>query len=119
MGGSPPVGSVPVGQRPALLVARSRWQLRREISRGSKLPGHSCGSHGTAISLAERLRTYRGLNRTRFFTRILHSLTLLLWLKTISERVRKESSTFGLSKELRHRQTRTNRVSSRDKRPHE
>jgi hypothetical protein len=30
-GGSPTVGSLSVGQRPALLVARSRWELRREI----------------------------------------------------------------------------------------
>ena len=32
MGGPPTVGSFSVGQRPALLVARSGWELRREIS---------------------------------------------------------------------------------------
>jgi len=34
------------------------------------------------------------LKRTRFFTRILHSLTLLLYLNTVSERVRTESQYF-------------------------
>src|SRR5215469_11952060 len=43
-----------------------------------------------------------------------YSLTLLLWLNTVSERVRTESHAFELSIELRHRQTRTNRVSTRD-----
>src|SRR5215472_15189493 len=33
MGGSPTVGSLSVGQRSALFVARSGWELRREISR--------------------------------------------------------------------------------------
>src|SRR5215469_868260 len=57
------------------------------------MDGADC-SDSPGRGLASSLRTNRRLNRTRFFTRILHSLTLLLYLNTVSERVRTESQYF-------------------------